>query len=124
MAIYSDYYRCTSLHTNQKRCFLLLLICNSLVACIYYLHQQTLSTRSTLPPIDDNFHSIDNLAVRLLRQILQREYDNADLSIFYRTTEKEFSLGLRCTRKPTPPLLSSSIIANETNNQSDSTTVR
>lgn len=113
MALHFDCHRCT----NQKQCFLLLLICNTLLACIYYFHEQTFSSYLLSKSKQKQFHLIENPAVKFLRQTLENEYDYTDLLTFYEIVEKEFSLGLRCMRKSTP------LISNETTNQSHFTTV-
>jgi hypothetical protein len=96
------------LYCNQKRCFLILLLFNSLLACIYYFHEQNqfrIPRNITNHPerINTNLPRKQTKALKFIRNILENEYNQNDLGIFYNLVEKEFSLGLRCTRKPTQP---------------------
>lgn len=107
-------YRSISRCSNPRRYFFILLLLNSLLACIYYLHEQTFSTYLLKQSMKKIFPSIQNSAIDYLRKTLQDEYNPDDLLRFYQTVEKEFSLGLRCMRESP-----SSIISNETNNETN-----
>ena len=103
---------------NQKRCFLIILLLNSLLACIYYLHGQSLLSKfpngnSYIQQIDTNLNQKQTKAVHLIRNILENEYDHQDLMRFYQLVENEFTSGLRCTRNSKQP---SSIPPNLTEN--------
>jgi hypothetical protein len=97
---------------NQKRCFLILLLFNCILACIYYIHEQNQSqigqtaTKYTKPfniNSKQKQNSIKfNKAIKFIRNTLENEYNLDDLIKFYNIAEKEFSLGLRCARKKNP----------------------
>jgi hypothetical protein len=112
---------------NQKRWFLILLLFNLFVTGSYHFYGSILHStdRSTIP-IDG--YQKQNYAIKFIRNILENEYDHQDLMTFYNLVEKEFSLGLRCTKKANPPLtIVLSNISNLTTNQqtnSSITTIR
>jgi hypothetical protein len=107
---------------NQKRCFLILLLFNSFVACIYYLSGSISQTTKTTP-IDTNLNQKHNHAIKFIRTILENEYDHEDLITFYNLVEKEFSLGLRCTRKANPPPTTTTTLLTADNQQSNSSII-
>lgn len=100
-------YTCIS----RKRCFLILLLVNCFLACIYYIHVQK-QPKSTIQNLTTYTKQIrknlsskqpGNKAMRYIRRILENEYDLNDLATFYNFVDKEFSSGLRCMRKPNKP---------------------
>jgi hypothetical protein len=123
----------SSICFNQKRCFVILLLCNCLIAFIYYVHEQNgskiVKARTTYTKsIHENDVLKINKAIQFIRNTLETEYNLHDLATFYNLVEKEFSLGLRCTRKKnqpqaTPILTNSNLTINQQNN-SNITTVR
>ncbi|CAF2669811.1 unnamed protein product [Rotaria sp. Silwood2] len=94
---------------SRKRCFLILLLCNSIIAYIYYIHGQNQSKKTENNAINpQNMHvnvkqkqyPIEaNQAINFIRSTLENEYDHDDLISFYNFVQQEFSLGLRCARK-------------------------
>jgi len=126
------------IYINRKRCFLLLLLLNCLLACIYYIHVQKQSKTTQhlttyTKQIPKNLYSKQPItkAMKFIRKILENEYDLNDLITFYNIVEKEFSLGLRCTRKskkPTPTTTTTTTTTILTNsskeNSTDITTIR
>jgi hypothetical protein len=114
------------LRINQKRYFLILLF-NLFVVCIYYFSGSILhSTNRSTIPIDTYGYQKQNHAIKFIRNILENEYDHQDLMTFYNLLDKEFSLGLRCTREanPSPTIVLSNIsnlIANQQTNSSITT---
>jgi len=107
---------------NQKRCFLILLLFNCILACIYYIHEQNQSqigqnatkyTKSININLLQKSNSTKlNKAMKFIRNTLENEYNLDDLIKFYNIAEKEFSLGLRCTRKKNPPATTTTISMN------------
>jgi hypothetical protein len=92
---------------NRKRCFLSLLFFNCCLACIYYIHGQNLSqierNVTSTKLVHNNLNRISyviklNKACEFIGNTLDNEYNQDDLVVFYNTVDKEFSLGLRCTR--------------------------
>ncbi len=113
---------------NQKRWFLILLLFNLSFTFIYHFYGSILHStdRSTIP-IDG--YQKQNYAIKFIRNILENEYDHEDLLTFYKLVEKEFALGLRCTRKANPPPTTTTLstTSNLTFNQqinSNITTIR
>ena len=104
-----------------KRFFLTLLIFNSFLGCIYYLHEQkeqeviqnVISTK-ILNRQEDNQYSIKtNKALKFIRTTLENEYNQDDLMKFYNLVQEEYSLGLKCKRtQNTSPVM---VISNATN---------
>jgi hypothetical protein len=115
---------------NQKRCFLILLLFNLFAACIYYFYESVShGTNKPTTPIDTYGYQKPNSAIKFIRNILENEYDHEDLLTFYKLVEKEFALGLRCTRKANPPPTTTTLstTSNLTFNQqinSNITTIR
>jgi hypothetical protein len=71
--------------------------------------------------IDTYRYEESHHATQSIRNILENEYDHQDLTKFYNTVEKEFSLGLRCARRfrtfpiKKPSNVSKSIADRQTN---------
>jgi hypothetical protein len=112
---------------NPKRCFLILLLFNSFLACIYYIHEKDfllISSNITThtQQIDTNINQNQNRALTFIRNILENEYNQDDLIKFYNIVEEQFSLGLRCTRKTSP--LPTIILSNTSNLTSSEETNR
>lgn len=117
---------------NRKRCFLLLLLLNCLLAGIYYIHEQNqpknirgLTTYTKqVPNKSPTSKQTISKAMKFIRKTLENEYNHDDIMTFYNITEREFSLGLRCSRKSKPqPVTTITTIVNNENN-SNMTTVR
>ena len=92
---------------NRKRCFLALVIVNFLLAGVYYLHEPTEKTGSPANVAHrhaDRDWSLDESTkiTTLLKAILETDYNQEDLTAFYELVQREFSLGLRCTRAAAP----------------------
>ncbi|CAF3026608.1 unnamed protein product [Rotaria socialis] len=95
---------------NRKRCFSILLLVNCILAFLYYTYVQnqsegTKGNSNSAKGIRINFNPDRNSTkpskpIEYIRTILENEYNYDDLVKFYSLNEKEFSLGLRCTRKP------------------------
>jgi hypothetical protein len=111
---------------NRKRCFLSLLFFNCCLACIYYIHGQNLSqierNVTSTKLVHNNLNRISyaiqlNKPIKFIRNILDSEYDQDDLVAFYNIVDKEFSLGLRCTRKTVQPqtIAKTAAISNNSN---------
>ena len=107
---------------SRKRCFLILLLFNFIIVLIYYIHEQNQSQARDKLSISEKVnsskikHSIEtSKATLFIKTVLENDYNHDDLAIFYNNTEKEFSLGLRCTRKNPQPQVT--ITPNTTNNQ-------
>ncbi|CAF0932941.1 unnamed protein product [Rotaria sordida] len=98
---------------SRKRCFLMLLLFNSTIAYIYYIYDHNQSQQIENIPINSQHVHINikqkqypiktTKAIDFIRNVLKNEYDHDDLKIFYNFVQKEFSLGLRCTRKIDQP---------------------
>jgi hypothetical protein len=111
---------------NRKRCFLSLLFFNCCLACIYYIHGQELSETernvTSTKLVHNNLNRISyviklNKACEFIGNTLDNEYNQDDLVVFYNTVDKEFSLGLRCTRKTVQPqtIAKTAAISNNSN---------
>ncbi|CAF1219046.1 unnamed protein product [Adineta steineri] len=91
--------------SNNKRCFLTLVLFNFFLACTYYFyeHNQSDVRQNAVKHFPNIFYQhelsrkTDN-SIEIIRNILENEYNRSDLQIFYDLVEKEFALGLRCTR--------------------------
>jgi len=107
---------------NQKRCFLILLLFNCFLACTYYIHEQrqlklVQNATAYTKRIYTNLNQKQNLikiiqSMKFIRNILENEYNLDDLLTFYDIAEKEFSFGLRCTRKINQPQMTIAISTN------------
>jgi len=99
------------LYLHRKRCFVILLLLNSFLACIYYIYEQNQSHVKQIPNYFNRTQSLRKLTkpIEFLRNTLENEYNRDDLEIFYNMVEEEFSLGLRCTRKVNQPLKTTAI---------------
>ncbi|CAF1577216.1 unnamed protein product [Rotaria sp. Silwood1] len=95
---------------SRKRCFLILLLFNSIIAYTYYTHGHNQSKHIENTAIKSRHININSKQkqyssettepIDFIRNILENEYNYDDLVTFYNLVQKEFSLGLRCTRKP------------------------
>ncbi|CAF4084730.1 unnamed protein product, partial [Adineta steineri] len=91
--------------SNNKRCFLTLVLFNFFLACTYYFyeHNQFDVRQNAVKHFPNIFYQhelsrkTDN-SIEIIRNILENEYNRSDLQIFYDLVDKEFALGLRCTR--------------------------
>jgi hypothetical protein len=88
---------------NRKHYFLIFLLFNCFFGFVYYKYAQN---QSQIPQngIHTNLYRKQNSIqindpMKFIRNTLENEYNQDDLVAFYKNVEKEFSLGLRCTRK-------------------------
>jgi uncharacterized protein YpmS len=113
-------------YCSWKRIFLTLLFLNTFLGCIYFIHeekeqeinQNIISTSTTwkkiFTPQQQNQSFIETTnAIKFIQNILEREYNQDDLIKFYNYVQKEYSLGLKCTRKKN--ILTGMNISNRTN---------
>jgi hypothetical protein len=97
-------------YSIRKRFFLILLIFNSFLGCIYYFHekqeqqiiQNVMSTKTSKNIFTqqnyDQYPIQTNKALQFIRKTLENEYNQDDLIQFYNLVQTEYSLGLKCTR--------------------------
>jgi hypothetical protein len=96
---------------NGKRFFVIVLFINTFLGCIYYIHEQKeqVIVRNPKPTkiLNNTFNQEKynqylikpNKAIKFIQNILENEYNQDDLIKFYNHVQKEYSLGLKCTRK-------------------------
>ncbi|UJR09905.1 hypothetical protein I4U23_014127 [Adineta vaga] len=106
MALEIDTNQIYHLFCKNKRCFLILLLSNSLLAYSYYIYMQNQSStkenvKTYSKQFDKNFNSSNSIDT--IRNILKQEYDRNDLEVFYNVVNTQFALGLRCMRKANQP---------------------
>lgn len=114
MAFDSDSSLISNLFRRNKRCFLILLLFNVLLACMYYLYAQNQSSikenvRIYFKRFEKKMNGTDPI-----RTVLESEYDHNDLEVFYNLVHKEFALGLRCMRKADQSVTISNSNINDT----------
>lgn len=111
-------------YLNRKRCFLTLLFINCFIACIYYIYEQNVTykylLRNNSQPKTSPIKI--NKVIEFIKNTLENEYNQDDLTTFYNTVEKEFSLGLRCTRKKKSQPQTTTMNTNFTINNNITTT--
>ena len=99
--VFDKNYLCS----NQKRCFLILLLFNIFIVCLYYFNgsiSQTPNRLTTAIDIDTFTYHKHVSPIKYIQAVLNSEYNREDLVTFYKFAENEFSSGLRCTRKANP----------------------
>jgi len=116
---------------NGKRFFIILLFLNTFLGCIYIIHEQkeqeinqhTIGTSTW----NNNFNHQHqyliktNKALEFIQNTLQNEYNYNDLIKFYDFVQKEYSLGLKCTRQQN---ISQPMAKSNLTNQIKNTTIR
>lgn len=116
-------------YSNIKRWILLILLFNSIGFCIYYTQQRTpYDISAYMKGLNQMFvnpqHNLTDIKqiqpIEFIKTILENEYNQTDLINFYDHVQKEYSLGLKCTRKP----ISTTNTSNFTINNSTSTNIR
>jgi len=94
---------------NGKRFFIILLFLNTFLGCIYIIHEQkeqeinqnmiSTSTWNNTFNYQHQYSIKTNKALQFIQNTLENEYNYDDLIKFYDFVQKEYSLGLKCTRK-------------------------
>jgi hypothetical protein len=120
-SVFDKNYLCS----NQKRCFLILLLFNLFVVCLYYSYGSISQNAIRFTtPIDTYAYHKHVSPIKYIQSVLNNEYDHDDLVTFYNLAKKEFSLGLRCTRKASPTTtvpITSNITTDQQTNSNIST---
>ncbi|CAF1272113.1 unnamed protein product [Rotaria sordida] len=97
----------------MRKHFLLILLCfNVFFGCIYFIHER--KEEEIIPILSATNTKISNIifqrqqynqyviktnkAIEFIKNTLENEYNQNDLMNFYNHVQKEYSLGLRCTR--------------------------
>lgn len=93
---------------NCKLVFLTLLIVNSLIGSLFWIHEGnrpnkdekilTNMTREQITLLERQLTNSTSDTIRSIRQILESEYNHQDLIRFYYLVQLEYSLGLKCLR--------------------------
>ena len=110
MAFHFNKNRNHHLSFSKKRLFVILLLLNSLVTCGYYAHcHKRFQSKRNLATYTRQVYvnlTLEKQSIRtreefeFIKTTLEKEYFRDDLLTFYKVVEEEFSLGLRCMRKP------------------------
>ncbi|CAF3066613.1 unnamed protein product [Rotaria socialis] len=100
---------------SRKYILIILLLLNALIGVIYYIHGQkeddidanVIATNTLLHRRQHSPYGIKTIKpIESIKKILEKEYNRDDLMNFYNHVQKEYSLGLKCTRiKSTPATL-------------------
>lgn len=106
---------------SKKRFLITVLLIHAFLSCIYYIHEQReqpINSNTTLWANDTFNHRQQrnqnlNKPIEFIKNVLENEYNPTDLQKFYDLVKKEYSLGLKCTRKEN---LSQSIIKSNITN--------
>lgn len=116
---------------NRKRCFTILLLVNCFLGFLYYQYGKIRED------VDDKIKASRELYVHVnakqsladiqkpinyIQSVLEDEYDYNDLVNFYQLADRQFSLGLRCTRNAAQKSPTTTTRANYTNDQTNKTT--
>ena len=110
MAVNGNHYGNRRYSITRSRFLITLLFFNSFLGCIYYIHEQTapiimltnttnsLSNQLYDSHLSELYGSKETKALRFIRETLGNEYDQADLLGFYQLVQREYYMGLKCTR--------------------------
>ena len=83
-----------------KYIFITLLIFNTLLGCVYYINEQkNQEILQNTSAWHSKLHQQPLNAIQFIQNTLSKEYNHDHLNQFYHHVEKEYSLGLKCTRK-------------------------
>jgi regulatory protein YycI of two-component signal transduction system YycFG len=83
-------------YCNGKHIFITFVFLNIFLGCIYYINKQEIISNKRLSRSSNETYN----AIEFIQNTLANEYNQDDLIQFYAHVKNEYSLGLKCTRKP------------------------